>query len=74
MKREKYTYIGFGKYGYWLSCAIIIARALQSCSVPMTEWSVLSWCLMLMPIWWQYPICWVAWGLGKLIGFDRYKI
>jgi hypothetical protein len=55
-----------GWYGLALSAVIIAVRAFQPNAEPMSSWSVWSWALMLLPVYWPMVVL-VAFLLLKLI-------
>lgn len=45
-----------GAFGAMLSGVIIAARAFQPNAIPMGEWSIWSWFLMLLPMYWPFAV------------------
>jgi len=71
MEKKSLTFSS-GWYGLALSAIIIAVRAFQQNAEPMSSWSVWSWFLMLLPVYWPFVLL-AAFYVLKLIVilFDR---
>ena len=66
-KSDKQVVLTGGAFGSAMSCIIIASRAFQPNAIPMSEWSVFSWFLMLLPAYWPFVVMAVFYSLKFLV-------
>ena len=59
-------------WGLAMTVSIVFARAFRPGAMPMEEWSIASWLVMLAPAlfpWYAYLACWAVYGCGTALAW-----